>query len=502
MTIISRRSFIKTTGMLAMLGAVPQSVLAAAELAAPARRLRVAYRTLEINKRSAKVYGLLDDQGRSGLTFNKGDIFNVVLANETDEATLIHWHGLTPPWEMDGVPDVTQPLLKPNSVYSYNFPLNAAGTNWMHAHTLQEQNLLAAPLIIRNDPSPDEQEIVVLLHDFSFKTPEELLAYLKGGMAHGGGHDMASMHHDMAGMSANEHEAMMKEIMDMDMEIGMNMGAGGQSGGMDVNDLEYDAYLANDRTLDDPEVFKVEAGGRARLRIINAATSTGFTVDLGELSGELIAVDGMDAVPLSGKRFPISMGQRVDIRISLPKEKAAWPVLMRREGAVEQTGIILAAAGAEIRKIPSVSQAKAPILDLALEKRLRSPAPLSDKRADVSAVYDLTGTMDPYVWGMRLRKPDGAKILAVKKGDRVHVTLNNKSAMAHPIHLHGHHFQVVAVNGKPIKGAVRDTVLVPPKQSVKIAFDADNQGKKWPLHCHHLYHMATGMMDFVEYGMA
>ena len=65
-------------------------------------------------------------------------------------------------------------------------------------------------------------------------------------------------------------------------------------GGMDLNDIDYDAYLANDRTLDDPETIRVEANGRVRLRIINGAAATAFTIDTGRLRGQLIAVDGQD----------------------------------------------------------------------------------------------------------------------------------------------------------------------------------------------------------------
>ena len=71
--------------------------------------------------------------------------------------------------------------------------------------------------------------------------------------------------------------------------------------------------------------------------------------------------------------------------------------------------------------------------------------------------------------------------------------------MAHPIHLHGHTFQVVAIDGRRIQGATRDTVLVMPmKGRVRIAFDADNPGR-WAFHCHNLYHMVTGMMMEFRY---
>jgi FtsP/CotA-like multicopper oxidase with cupredoxin domain len=86
----------------------------------------------------------------------------------------------------------------------------------------------------------------------------------------------------------------------------------------------------------------------------------------------------------------------------------------------------------------------------------------------------------------------------IAPGQRVAIEMVNRSMMAHPMHLHGHAFQVVALNGVPLGGAVRDTVLVPPKSSVTIAFDADNPGR-WAFHCHNLYHQMTGMMTEVRY---
>lgn len=70
--------------------------------------------------------------------------------------------------------------------------------------------------------------------------------------------------------------------------------------------------------------------------------------------------------------------------------------------------------------------------------------------------------------------------------------------MAHPMHLHGHVFEVTEINGKKIKGAMRDTVLVPANGEVKIQFDANNPGN-WMIHCHVLYHAEGGMMTILNY---
>ena len=86
----------------------------------------------------------------------------------------------------------------------------------------------------------------------------------------------------------------------------------------------------------------------------------------------------------------------------------------------------------------------------------------------------------------------------VHQGDRVEIILQNLTAMAHPMHLHGHYFKVVGLGNKRIDGAVRDTILVPVGQSVTIQFDADNPGT-WAFHCHHLYHQNSGMMAAMAY---
>jgi FtsP/CotA-like multicopper oxidase with cupredoxin domain len=79
--------------------------------------------------------------------------------------------------------------------------------------------------------------------------------------------------------------------------------------------------------------------------------------------------------------------------------------------------------------------------------------------------------------------------------------MHNMTSMAHPMHLHGHHFQIVGIGPKRIEGAVRDTVLVPPGAAVTIGFDASNPGT-WAFHCHHLYHQNAGMMGTVAYSNA
>src|SRR5208282_4805061 len=153
---MNRRDFLNTT-MTGVAGTATASFLGLPALAqepAPASIvatvLKAMTRSLDINGRAATVYGLLQRNGTPGLTMNAGDNFDVALHNELPDPTLIHWHGLLPPWPMDGVPDTPAPLLKAGEARGYLFRVADGGTYWMHAHTLQEQNLLAAPLIVRS----------------------------------------------------------------------------------------------------------------------------------------------------------------------------------------------------------------------------------------------------------------------------------------------------------------------------------------------------------------
>ena len=447
-------------------------------------------RTLDIDGRAATVFGLAGPDGSPGLSLRASEMVRIDLTNALAEPTMIHWHGLTPPWEGDGVPDAPMPLLQAGETRGYFLPTGRPGTHWMHAHTLQEQQLLAAPLIVRGEEDlvRDEQDVVVLLHDFSFTPPGELLTRLQAGGGHGAG--AAAL---MAGMDHSGMDMGGADMAGMDHSAMSGMGAGAMAT-MDLNDIEYDAYLANDRTLNDPEVVQVEIGGRVRLRIINGATATGFTIDTGMLAGEVIAVDGQDVEPFAATRFPLSMGQRVDFRLRLPAEGGAFPILALREGAPQRAGLILATPGAQVTRVAVEAETAGPVLSLDEEARLVSLRPLTGRAVDCPFHAELTGDMAGYRWGIETSGP-----MEVALGQRVEIAMNNTSMMAHPMHLHGHHFQVVAIDDQPFRGALRDTVLVPPGRSVTIAFDATNIGASWAFHCHHLYHMAAGMMANVTY---
>ncbi|WP_246206064.1 multicopper oxidase family protein [Propylenella binzhouense] len=469
--------------------------------AGAATPLRIERRTLDVRGRAASVFGITKPGGSHGIALDPGEGFTVDLHNATAEDTIVHWHGQTPEWSKDGVVIGPHAALRPNEVRRYDYEPRP-GTHWMHSHLgLQEQLLLAAPLIVRTpeDLRADVQEVVILLHDFTFRDPTELLADLRGSaMAHATENVSSMGHGGMAGMDHMTGDEPDVPLSGLTVAPDAHAGGPGQP---DLNDVEYDAYLANDRTLDDPEVVTVERGGRVRLRIINGATTSAFQIDLGTLQGTVIAADGNPVRPVKGKRFGMTMGQRLDVVLSLPREGGAWPILAQREGDRERTGIILATQGSPIARVAGEAGSAAPPVDLSLEESLFAVDPLPHRHADVTFRTALTGTMMGYVWSIDDRTWGNHTPIEVHPGQRVAIEMRNVSPMAHPMHLHGHHFQVIGINGRPLKGAVRDTVLVPVNGAVTIAFDTDNPGR-WPFHCHNLLHMAAGMITEVAYETA
>ena len=141
-------------------------------------RLFVKEVPLKVLGKEVTVIAIEQADGTHGYSPEKNDGFHVEVVNQLKVPTSIHWHGLILPNLMDGVPFVTQNPIAPGKSFSYDFPLKQSGTYWMHSHYgLQEQLYNSAPLIIW---TPEERakadlQIVVMLSDFSFTLPEQIL---------------------------------------------------------------------------------------------------------------------------------------------------------------------------------------------------------------------------------------------------------------------------------------------------------------------------------------
>jgi FtsP/CotA-like multicopper oxidase with cupredoxin domain len=457
-------------------------------LAAPTI-LEVKNKIIQVNGKSVTLATIEQPDGTWGYYAKSGEKFDVIVKNELAESTVIHWHGLILPNDQDGVSGVTQVrTIAPGASEHYQFQLVQSGTYWMHSHEgMQEQVGVEAPLIILTPQDQKYQQIPIMFQDFSFKTPEQIMAGLgTPEAAESGSHNMHAVHSSMA---MDNMESMDMSAMSMD---DMAMPA------MDLNDVHYDAFLTNYHSDEKPQITQVKAGQSVKLRFINGAGATNFWINLGKLQGKLVAVDGQVVKPLVGNKFQIALGQRVDVLVTIPKAGGTFPILGQVEGLKDQTGIILTSeATPKLAQIESQAAVSAPALDYSQELQLHSLQKLTASKNKITLNLKITGNMTTYKWQLNDQSWPNIMPLQAKQGDLVTLVFDNQSMMAHPMHLHGYDFKIVNIDGKVLNGALRDTVLVLPHSKVTVQFVADHPGK-WMLHCHMMYHMDAGMMTYLD----
>ena len=203
--------------------------------------------------------------------------------------------------------------------------------------------------------------------------------------------------------------------------------------------------------------------------------------------------DGFPVVPTDVDALLIGMGERYDVIVTAGD--GVFPLVASAEGK-NALGRALLATGVGTAPVagfrPPELNGKVGTIDLfAAPEETR----LTFTKPDTELVADLTAADAAYQWGINGSFPDN-KPLTVQQGQQATLNFVNKSRMWHPMHLHGHTFAMLNPDGT--QGARKDTVIVIPNQSVKVAILADNPGY-WPMHCHNTYHAEAGMLTSFDY---
>ena len=459
---------------------------------------------ITVRGRTVKVTAVTQSNGEHGYSPEKATGFHVEVVNQLPVPTSIHWHGLILPNLMDGVPFVTQDPIPPGGSRRYDFPLKQSGSYWMHSHYgLQEQQLLSAPLVIRSPTQSKvaDAEFTVMLSDFSFTSPQDILKGLMGKTQGMKEKPQEKGMPDSKPMGVSDQKESLV-VQQWDAASKRLVAREVQAAAPDI-DVKYDALLANRRTIDNPQVFEVKPGQSVLLRVMGAASASNFFIDTGKLDATIIATDGEDVQPLKGNFFQLSTAQRLDLLVTIPQTGGVFPVFALGEGSTLQAGVLLATPGAKISKRAWAIRAQQKMggLDNTQEIRLVAKQPLPERPVQRSLPSVLGGNMMTYTWTINGASYPNRTSLNVKEGERVELVISNTTGMSHPMHLHGHVFEVTEIDGQKIAGAKRDTILVPPKSTIKVIFDANDPGV-WAYHCHILYHLATGMFTVLKYDNA
>jgi FtsP/CotA-like multicopper oxidase with cupredoxin domain len=462
---LTRRSLLAAAGGAGLVAASPWPRLAGAasadlELVAQAARVRL----VPIPYPETDVWSFNGTVPGPEIRVRQGDRLRVVVTNRLDEETTVHWHGIRLPNAMDGVPHLTQRPIAPGETFLYEFDLPDAGTFWYHPHQRSFEQagrgLSGALVVEEREPIEVDRDVTWVLDDWRLVSDASIRDDFGSGM------DMA-----MAGRIGN-------------------------------------TVTINGRIR---ETFACRAGERIRLRLVNAANARIFGLNFRDHEPHVVALDGhpVEPYPLT-ERLTLGPGERADLVIDMtgaPGER----FLVDDDFYWQNRYRLLHLAYSE----------EAPLRRQRPDTSIRLPAnPLREPDLDRAERHEIVfgGGMGGMMQGGRGRGTMGSgmaghawsvngvsvtdhrhePLITLERDVSCRIVMRNQTAFHHPIHLHGHAFQVLSRNGRPRpRREWKDTVMMAPNERVEIAFVADNPGD-WMIHCHILEHQAGGMMGAIR----
>jgi FtsP/CotA-like multicopper oxidase with cupredoxin domain len=406
------------------------------------------------------------------LRVKQGEPVRLIVENRLSEDTTVHWHGVRLPNAMDGVPGLTQRPIAPGESFTYEFTPPDAGTFWYHSHADSLQQLgrgLAGALIVEEpEPVAVDRDVLWMLSDWRLTADAQI--------ASGFGNTME------AAMSGR---------------IG--------------NTVTLNGVVPGDQP--------VRAGERIRLRLVNASLARIMSLRFEGHRPVIVALDGQPCDPHEPKDGYLTLGpaMRADIMLDMQGEPG------RRYAVIddfyddlaytltsfaydEQPPIRVRPPGAPLslprNPVPEPDLATAERYDIELQGGMMGGGMMMGMGGmNGMATPGMDGRAAWAINGMSMTGDGSAgmkPLLTLERGKSCVLTIRNKTAWWHPIHIHGHSFRVLTWNGVPVPYRQwGDTVLFAPKDVAECAFVADNPGD-WMLHCHVTDHQTAGLMTVVR----
>jgi multicopper oxidase len=446
---------------------------------------------------------------------NIGDELAITVTNRLDQPTSLHWHGIVLRNDMDGVEPAT-PNIPAGHDFTYKFSVPNAGTYWAHPHVgLEEDMGLYLPVIVDDPTEPGnyDAEWIVVMDDWTDgvgKSPQQLYEALtspnKPTMQNMTAATPTTTTTPTTGTTTSTNKATTPTGTTGTTSTSTATGMPGMSGmpagevgtsdllGGDAGDIAYPYYLINGRVPAAATTFSAKPAQRIRIRFINSGSDTAFRVALAGHSMTVTHTDGYPVVPTQVDALLIGMAERYDVIVTAAD--GVFPLVAAAEGKNAVARALLVTG--------SGSQPDTQFRPAELTKRVgtlemftaTTSVNLGAAEPNLNLPVLLGGDMAKYVWTINGEPYSKTDPLHVRQGQRPIITFDNSTMMYHPIHLHGHTFQVIKADGTP--GARKDTVIVLPKQKINAVLVADNPGL-WMLHCHNTYHAYAGMQTRLDY---
>jgi len=477
------------------------------------------------------------------LTFTEGDTAEIVVHNELNEQTSLHWHGLFLPNKEDGVPYLTQMPIEPHTVYTYRFPIIQNGTHWYHSHSgLQEQIGMYGSFVMlkRNDDKTfrkgidDLPTIPVVLSEWTDYNPENIHRML---------HNATDWFAIKKGTTQSYAEAIKQGHFKTKLKNEWK-----RMTAMDVSDVYYDKILLNGQN--ETQISNTNNSNKIRLRIANGGASSYFWLTYAGGKITVVANDGNDVEPVEVDRLLIAVSETYDVIVTIPNNSKAYEFLattedrlyaaslylgngriqlanplpklkyfegmkmmndmMKMNGDLDDMGMSMSLNQMDMNVVmyPEITGSGKPsqknndpnrynantLADITTLNyaMLKSTANTTlPKDAPVKELhFELTGNMNRYVWSLNNKVVSETDKILIKKGETVRMIIYNGSMMRHPMHLHGHDFRLL--NGQGENAPLKNIVDIMPMETDTLEFTANVEGD-WFFHCHILYHMMSGM---------
>lgn len=520
--------------------------------------LRIARMTMILDGRKSNAIGINGTVPAPLLRLREGQTVRFNVVNDLDEDSSIHWHGLLVPPQFDGVPGVSFPGIKRHSRFLYEFPVRQNGTYWYHSHSgLQEQLGHYGPIVIDPagpDPVQYDREHVLMLADHSRISPEEIFRRVKVDPGH-----FNFQRQTLAGLLSGRDQKLKDRLdwgrMRMDPTDVLDVTGAAYTyvvNGHGPRDNWTGLFRPGERVrlrvinASAMTNFNVRVPG-LRLSIVQADGQNVHPVEVEEF--QIGVAETYDAIvtPAEDKAYTI-VAEAVDrsgmARATLaprPGMAGEVPPLRKRpiatmkdmgmdhgttpamdhsampgmdHGAMDMGSMKMRdfSNAPQVRKGPGVQTISPMPMDrtgdpgqgleevghkVLVYKDLMALDRNPDVRAPSRSIdIHLTGNMERFMWSFDGEKmSDKHEPIPFTEGERVRVNLINDTMMGHPIHIHGHFFELVTGHGD--HAPRKHTVIVQPGGKVTWDFTADAIGD-WAFHCHLLYHMEAGMMRIVS----
>jgi FtsP/CotA-like multicopper oxidase with cupredoxin domain len=382
------------------------------------------------------------------------------------EHVTIHWHGLRIPNDQDGVPYLTQKPILPGEEGHYVFTPPDTGTFFFHTHcnTVEHfgRGLVGALIVEGDEAQKSDAGIVLMMKDWRIGADGAFLPFTTDDGA------------AKAGTSGTVRS---------------------------INGATKPVML-------------VPASANVRVRLLNVDPVRISEIGIEGAEASIIAVDGNACAPIPLGSWRFGPASRLDILLRSPVDGgvvklmdyfSAEPVVLAE--LKSQGAAVRADAFAATPLLPS----SVPAADLKNAERLTLAFSATATGDAVAAAGETTGlpigtlclsrrsfwAINKQTWASADHRTLGPPLAKLQSGKSYIFELQNLTPHAHPIHIHGHTFEVLSSNLRKLPPFRADTVLLLPKERIEVALVAGTAGK-WMLHCHILEHQETGMMGYVE----